>query len=266
MKNIFKKNQIIITALALMIAAAGYVSYMNGSLKDDKEVAQTSADALEEDYEISDEDLELAAGDIFTDTEDNTAETAADAQTADTGEESGIENPGEAVLTSSNVGTVNFAVEMKLNREQVRSQNKETLLDVINNANITETQKQAAVDQMIAMTDIAEREAAAEMLLEAKGFTDVVVSITDDSADVVLDMGEVTDAKRAQVEDIVKRKTNVAAEKIIITPIQTTGTAGTGSTEGKETATEQADGQQMAAEGAGTAAGTEGVSSTETAE
>ena len=32
-------------------------------------------------------------------------------------------------------------------------------------------------------------------------------------------MGEVTDAKRAQVEDIVKRKTNIAADKIVITPI-----------------------------------------------
>ena len=71
----------------------------------------------------------------------------------------------------------------------------------------------------IAMTDIAEREAAAEMLLEAKGFSDVVVSITEDNCDVVLNMGEVTDAKRAQVEDIVKRKTNIAADKIVITPI-----------------------------------------------
>ena len=58
-----------------------------------------------------------------------------------------------------------------------------------------------------------------EILLEAKGFTDVVVSIADDSCDVVLNMGEVTDAKRAQVEDIVKRKTNIAGDKIVITPI-----------------------------------------------
>ena len=36
-----------------------------------------------------------------------------------------------------------------------------------------------------------------KMLLEAKGFTDVVVSITEDSCDVVLNVGEVTDAKRA---------------------------------------------------------------------
>ena len=55
---------------------------------------------------------------------------------------------------------------------------------------------------------------------------DVVVSIIDDKADVVLNMGEVTDAKRAQVEDIVKRKTNVAAENIVITPIQNSAEEG----------------------------------------
>ena len=73
---------------------------------------------------------------------------------------------------------------------------------------------------MVTMTDLAEKESSAEMMLEAKGFTNVVVSITDEECDVVLDMGDVTDAKRAQVEDIVKRKTGVAAENIVITPIQ----------------------------------------------
>ena len=33
MKKIFKKNQLIITGLALMIAAAGYLSYSNTGLK-----------------------------------------------------------------------------------------------------------------------------------------------------------------------------------------------------------------------------------------
>lgn len=134
------------------------------------------------------------------------------------GQNEDVEDPGEVVLSSTNISNVDFTAEVKLNREQIRSQNKAFLLEVINNVNITEEQKQDAVNAMVAMTDIAEREAAAEMLLEAKGFTDVVVSITDDNADVVLNMGEVTDAKRAQVEDIVKRKTNI--ENIIITPIQ----------------------------------------------
>ena len=130
-----------------------------------------------------------------------------------------VVNPGEAVLTSTTVANIDYASEMKLNREQIRSKNKETLLENVNNNAISDELKQDAINKMIAMTDIAERENAAEMLLEAKGFTDVVVSITEESCDVVLNMGEVTDAKRAQVEDIVKRKTNVSAENVIITPI-----------------------------------------------
>ena len=43
---------------------------------------------------------------------------------------------------------------------------------------------------MITLTDIAEKESNAEMMLEAKGFTDVVVSMNDDGCDVVLNMGE----------------------------------------------------------------------------
>lgn len=279
MKKIFKKNQLVITALALMIAVAGYFSYMNNNIDDPaaKETSadagtsgdvSTSADVLEEDYEISDEDSMV--GEIFTDegtgeelavvdtTEtaalDESADTLEDGMVAENGETDSdtvadadtaagenvadadtaagedvadagtVENPGEAVLTSTTINNLDYAAEMKLNREQIRSKNKEALLEIVNNTSLADNLKQEAVNKMVAMTDIAEREAAAEMLLEAKGFTDVVVSITDDNCDVVLNMGEVTDSKRAQVEDIVKRKTNVSAEKIVITPIVVTET------------------------------------------
>jgi stage III sporulation protein AH len=69
------------------------------------------------------------------------------------------------------------------------------------------------------MTDIAEKEAAAEILLEAKGFSDVVVSINNNEADVVVNAASLTDAQRAQIEDIVKRKTNIEPENIIISTI-----------------------------------------------
>jgi stage III sporulation protein AH len=240
LKKIFRKNQIIITALALMIAVAGYVSYTQSNSVDEEiastlaetdadtietstdsgtdtlttstesgtDTLETSTDSVADTYDISDEDL---VSEIFTDTEDDSLESDAD-----------VENPGETVLTSGDAVSVDFAAQVKLNREQIRSKNKETLLEIINNDSITDAQKQDAIDSMIAMTDVSERENAAELLLEAKGFSDVVVSITDDSADVVLDMGDVTDAKRAQVEDIVKRKTGISPENIVITPISGT--------------------------------------------
>ena len=152
--------------------------------------------------------MNTETGESETASEESTQTVGTDA--AETGSDL---NPGEAVLTSSTVSNVDFAAEMKLSREQVRAKNKETLLGIVNSTTLTDDQKQAAVDQMIALTDTAEREAAAEMLLEAKGFSDVVVSITDNAVDVVLNMGDVTDAKRAQIEDIVKRKTNISAKQ-----------------------------------------------------
>ena len=269
MKKIFQKNQLIITALALMIAVAGYFSYMNNHI-DDGTAAETAAnagtDALNAEYEISDEDP-LAAEDIFTDegtgeelalvdgtetadagtgedtydaadaamtdgqdvaenvadvSAENSTDTAANVADMTSADAEEIENPGEAVLTSTGTANLDYAARMKLNREQIRSKNKEALLEIVNNTSVADNLKQDAVNKMVAMTDIAEREAAAEMLLEAKGFSDVVVSITDDNCDVVLNMGEVNDAKRAQVEDIVKRKTNISADKIVITPIVVT--------------------------------------------
>ena len=44
------------------------------------------------------------------------------------------------------------------------------------------------------------------------------MSITDGTVDVVVNMEELDDVQRAQIEDIVKRKTDITGENIIITP------------------------------------------------
>lgn len=80
---------------------------------------------------------------------------------------------------------------------------------------------------MVNMTDLVEKEAAAELLLEAKGFPDVVVNLTGETADIVVPDTKVDDASRAQIEDIVKRKTGIAAENIVITPMSSQTEDGT---------------------------------------
>ena len=209
MKKRVHKNQIVITTLAVLIAVAGYVTYdkKGADIKDAETVANMNqgavSDQADKDYETG-EDLDITSS----------KEDLANASTED------VENPGETVLTSETSGDSDYAAKVKLNREQVRSKNKETLQAIIDNDSLDESKKKDAVNEMITLTDIAEKESNAEMMLEAKGFTDVVVSMNDDGCDVVLNMGEATDAKRAQVEDIVKRKTGVSADKIVITPIQ----------------------------------------------
>lgn len=245
MKNMVKKNQIMITALAIMIAVAGYLNFAGGKITEedivttgaDKVMTNETAAGTDQEvaalFEISDEDMEQAQyGDIESLDSDQVVleENYLDeAMMAENGEEglleaqntenqiSETETPGEAVFTSaSSLGTLSGA---RLQKEQTRARNKETLLEIINNVNITEEQKQEAVDNMIAMTDIAEKETAAEILLESKGFEDVVVSITDNTVDVVVSAAELTEAERAQIEDIVIRKTGIAPENIVISTL-----------------------------------------------
>lgn len=215
MKKIFHKNQVIITSLAFLIAIAGYISYDRASKSMDH-AQEANATALEEDYVIDN-----TTYDIFEEPGTETTLDVSGQEVAVLDTEDEELNPGEAVLTSLSVTNSDYAVGVKLNREQIRSKNREALLEIIDNESLTEEQKQAALDEMVLLSDIAEKEANAEMLLEAKGFSNVVVSISDNTCDVVVDMGDVTDAKRAQVEDIVKRKTGVSAENIVITTIHT---------------------------------------------
>lgn len=210
MKRILKKNQMMIAALAVMIAAAGYLNYSGKIFPKEKKAQETGAElANQELLDISEEDLE--------------ANASTDIESQDkTGEDGSVEGtPGEAVLTS---GTANAVVaEAKVTREQVRAKNKETLQQIIDSENLSEEQKQDAVNQMVAMTDLAEKEVAAETMLASKGFSEAVVSLTQDGADVVVNAAELSDANRAQIEDIITRKTGIAAQNIVITPAHAEG-------------------------------------------
>ena len=254
MKKLFRRNQIIVTTLAVMIAVAGYLNYM-GSQSDGDQGAYTAGNTSYEAgaLEISDEDIlkenqtvlngaedyqEIASldgdqGDGLTESvsaaeltavtdsagqdgnQNRGQNTGQNAQTDQT-EQTGLENPGEAILTSG-MSVSDYIASVQLSREQIRAKNKETLLNIINNQNIEETAKQQAIQDMIRLTEISEKENAAETLLMAKGFSDPVVSITDDKVDVVIHASSITDPERAQIEDIVKRKAEVGADQIIIT-------------------------------------------------
>lgn len=242
MKNILKKNQVIITALVIMIAVAGYLNFTQNSteniagvdgdavavnaeqedgkaeesaLLEENEKAEAAELTLDEDgNEIvavpkEDEILDLSAEDLGEDDEALAVEEAS-ADTEDT--------TGEAVLVSNMIGR-DFFASAKLTREQTRAKNKEMLMELVDNTSLTETQKQDAVDQVVEMTTIAEKEGSTEILLGAKGFEDVVVNMMDGGVDVIVNAKELTEQQMAQVEDIVKRKTGVAVENIVITPV-----------------------------------------------
>lgn len=233
MKKILKNNQVIITALAIMIAIAGYLNYVQ-KIGDENDYQSVISDDIADANQLI---LDISEEDIFAENQAVSSAQKGEGEKVLQGSEDNIQNqdglidiesmdseiegadsniPGEAVLTGGT--TISSIVAVKLKREQSKSLQKTSLMEIINNDSISEVQKQDAINQLLEVNDISQKEAEAELLLEAKGFTDVVVSITEGTVDVVVNAASLSDADRAQIEDIVKRKTEISADKIIIMP------------------------------------------------
>lgn len=209
MKKVLKKNQIIITALVVLVAIAGYMSMTDREQMTMNTGANETTEAGEELTDISDEDIVL-------DEDDSVSGEAV--KTAKEEPVSSKENAGEAVLVSNTVKG-NYFEEAKLSREQTRAKNKETLTSLVNNKNATNAQKDKAMNEIMKMTEVNEKETATENLLAAKGFEEAVVTILSDSVDVVVNAEDLTEQQIAQIEDVVKRKTECSADKIVISPV-----------------------------------------------
>ncbi len=222
MKKIIGKNQVIISALAIMIAVAGYLSITQDNESKETGVVQNYEEEVAETiYDISDGDIYDESGVNLSDTGDIvTSATETPQPTVNPGDsaEAADKNIGEAVLVSSTIGAEYFD-SARLQREQTRSKNKEILMELINSTVATEKQKEQAVEEVINLTSDSEKENSAESMLMAKGYGECIVNIVDGKVDVIVGADNLTEKDIAQIEDIVKRKTDANASDIVITPV-----------------------------------------------
>ncbi len=219
-----KKNHVIITALVLMIGAAGYLNYVDSTPGDVSEVMLTDEGdmaAVPDEVAVNDENPEILGEAELESTsaaDKESSDKSAEDEDADT-EEAASPDAGTAVFVNSSNDSSYF-VQAKLDREQSRIKQRDMLNDMLNNENIDGDKKNEVTTAMLQIQQRIEKETAAEAMIEAKGFDEVYVRIDDDTVDVVVDKAELTDAEIAQIEDIVKRKTGVEADKIRITPLK----------------------------------------------
>ena len=216
MRRVSGKNRLAIIALAVMIGVAGYMSFADaGKDKKTKKNGKEQVEVISYD--------EVAGGDSKNVADGSENVAAEEAQDTDEGlsEDMELNGPeeeiGDAVLTSASAKAVtNNMASVKLTREQNRSKSRETLMDIIGDEALSDEAKKEAADTYVRLNDTIEMETDIETVLAAKGYTDVVVTIGDESVDVTLGAAELDDAERAQIEDIVTRKTGYNISNVAI--------------------------------------------------
>lgn len=201
-KNLLKRNQIVIYAIALLLVTAGYLNYT--SLNDIQETAslETDSSASEDAKIIEDEEESIEKK---------------DKKVADIGD-AALVNSNEVVkeeTTSTSVAD-DYFTKSRLERDTMYSQMLESYQKIINSSNSSEAQRQSATTEIAKINNLKNSIMICENLIGTKGFNKNIVLVNGDSVNVIVGTNKLKQEEVAQIQNIISREMKSAIENIHI--------------------------------------------------
>ena len=218
--KLFKKNQIIIYVIVLMLMTAGYLNYTTNS---EKQTSVETSMQLE-----SKDDTKLAdIGDatLVNSNDVTTQNTTSESKTNSTNQISNTSNvvlEDEAISEDTTLETSNsqnsndYFVKSKLEREAMYSQMIETYERVLNSTNSIETQRQSATQEIQKINDTKNSIMICENLIKTKGFENNIIFVNGESISMIVGVEEIKQEEVAQIQNIIAREMKAKIENIHI--------------------------------------------------
>lgn len=130
-------------------------------------------------------------------------------------------NQGDEVInTSTNVKTGNFFSSYRTDRDNAREQEKLYYAAILESASSTQEAKSNATSALNNIASMVESELFLEGNIKAKGFSDVVVSMSNNFVNVMVSAQKLSEAEVAQIVEVVQQQTNKSIDNIKIIPVE----------------------------------------------
>ncbi len=231
MKQILKKNQIIISVIAIMLIAAGYMNYTSNEkqaletavLTDSEKYAGigdatlVSANVADNNDLVNNNEGQNIAADSVK-SEEKKDEIKSNEQNTENKENDKNTVPNE-VNTSTNVTETSgdqYFAELRLERDKMYSQMLESYQKILSNSQISETQKEISENEIKKINDTRNAIMIAENLIKNKGFEDLIIFINGDSISIIVKAKELKEEQIAQIQNIISRELKGEIENIHI--------------------------------------------------
>lgn len=237
MKKILKKNQVIISVIAIMLIAAGYMNYTTNV----KTTLDTAAFADSEKYgDLGDATLVSSSNVNETITDETNGnqgkdETKETTQQNENGENVNAQNQNEqkennaengentsenTAQTSGNTSNNNagnqYFTESKLERDKMYSQMLESYQTILQNTTIPDSQKEISQNEIKKINETKNAIMITENLIKNKGFEDVIIFVNGESINVIIKALDLNQEQVAQIQNIVAREMKTEIENIHI--------------------------------------------------
>lgn len=228
MKQILKKNQIIISVIAIMLIAAGYMNYTSN----EKQALETAVLTDSEKYAGIGDATFVSANvadnndlvnnnegqNITDDSTKNEDEIKSNEQNTENKEndKNTVQNEiNTSTTVTENSGDQYFA-ELRLERDKMYSQMLESYQKILSNNQISETQKEISENEIKKINDTRNAIMIAENLIKNKGFQDLIIFINGDSISIIVKAKELKEEQIAQIQNIISRELKGEIENIHI--------------------------------------------------
>lgn len=203
--KVFKKNQLAILVIALMLITAGYLNY--GTVYN-KEVAKDTGASLDNTIDLAElGDAELVNTNV---TQESDSETANKFQEET---QSAVNEQNESKVAST---TDDYFTTSKLERNVMYSQIIERYQEIIASNAQSSDQKSIAQEEINRINNLQNAIMITENLLSSKGFTQSVIFVNGDSVSVIIGKDELKPEEIAQIQNIISRELNANVENIHI--------------------------------------------------
>jgi len=186
---IFGKRHIVLGTLVVALVGAVYLNYVfvsKGNTLDNTEIVDTTKN--------------LGDAKLVNKTSSTESKAAVTSNAAEAGNE--------------------YFVNARLSREQTREKALEIINEALKDAKITTEDKNNVMAQLTTIAKFVELEGKLENLIKAKGFTDCLVILEGNSADVIVKSAGLKANESMQIKDIVINTAKLSAENIKIVEVK----------------------------------------------
>lgn len=212
--KLFKKNQIIIYVIVLMLMTAGYLNYTTNTERQSVETSmQMEANDDMQLADIGDATL-VSSNDMVTENTTNSTDEANNVENTTSNNES-VAKEETAVETNSSTSD-DYFVKSKLERDTMYSQMLETYEKILNSTNSLETQKQSATQEIQKINETKNSIMICENLIKTKGFENSIIFVNGESISVIIGTEEIKQEEIAQIQNIIAREMKAEIENIHI--------------------------------------------------
>ena len=215
-KGIFKKNEIVIYAIALMLVTAGYFNYSTSIKNDSLEVSSNEIGNVNKESEIG--DARLVNSNDINEEENKEAESSIDVaiSTEESNEEIDTSEATEETSSAPDESS-NYFANSRLERETRFASMISTYTKILEDSSISETQKAIAMQEITKINNSKNAISVCENLLSTKGFTNSLILVNNDSINVVVQKEKKLEKSEvAQIQNIISREFSIDLDKIHI--------------------------------------------------